>query len=74
MFNRVITVRWRASFLSLGSDDGISVLVSKRGVPKIKNLYSTIQYGGYLILLACEILGIFRYKKSEVDIQINTEA
>ena len=30
--------------------------------------------GGYLILLTLGILGIFRYKKSEVNIQINTEA
>ena len=26
-----------------------------------------INYGGYMILLTCGILGIFRYKKSEVN-------
>ena len=40
---------------------------------KYANSYK-IKYGGYLIILTCGVLGIFRYKKSEVDIQINTEA
>ena len=46
---RVITVRWRASLLSLESGDGINVLVGqKRSAPKIAesiqyNKYSTVQ-------------------------------
>ena len=32
-----------------------------------------IKYGGYLTLLTCGILGIFCYKKSELDIQILIE-
>ena len=33
-----------------------------------------INYGGYMIILACGILGIVCYKKSEVNIQIKTES
>ena len=42
---RSIIVRWRASILSLGSGDGIPVLVGQNEVcQKWQNLYSTIQY------------------------------
>ena len=38
-------VRWRASILSLGSGDGIPVLVGKIEVyQKLQNLYNIIQY------------------------------
>ena len=41
----VIMVRWRTSILSLGSGDGIPVLVGQNEVcQKWQNLYSTIQY------------------------------
>ena len=51
---RVITVRWVASVLSLGSGDRIPVLRGqKRGVPKMTESiqyntiqYNTIQYNG----------------------------
>ena len=42
---RIIMVRWRASVLSLGSGDGIPVLVGQNEVcQKWQNVYSTTQY------------------------------
>ena len=53
---RVITVRRRASILSLGSGGGIPVLVGqKRGVPKWQNLYSTIRWPGKKVTCSPEL-------------------
>ena len=43
-------------------------------IPSKARQLGQVSYGGYMILLTCGILGIFRYKKSEVNIQMKTEA